>query len=150
MSDDYAATEASEPDRAPQSTPESAPESTPESAPESAPEPDAPHLSQYADPALDVQPELAEGHRYPSTIGGAIYLVALAVSIAGTVLVTRGHWRGGINWIAGALIGAAIGRLLLPREQAGMLEVRRRSLDVVILAGFAAALLLLTASIHAR
>jgi hypothetical protein len=130
----------------------------PEPEPDEPSEPSAPsgpegqQLSEYADPALDVPPEPAEpeGRRYPSTIGGAVYLVALAVSIAGTVLVTRGHWRAGIVWIAGALIGAAVGRLLLPQSQAGMLEVRRRSLDVVILAGFGIALLVLSASIKAR
>jgi hypothetical protein len=115
-------------------------------------EPDAPspELSEYADPALDVPPVLAEARRYPSTLGGAIYLVALAASVAGTVIVTRGQWRTGITWIACSLLGAALGRLVLPRSQAGMLEVRRKSLDVVILAGFGLTLLALVASIKAR
>jgi len=113
-------------------------------------EPATPELSEYADPALDVPPVLAEARRYPSTVGGAVYLVALAASIVGTVIVTRGHWRTGITWIACSLLGAAVGRLVLPRSQAGMLEVRRKSLDVVVLAGFGVTLLALVASIKAR
>jgi hypothetical protein len=116
------------------------------------PEPAAPtpELSEYADPAVDVLPVLAETRRYPSTIGGAIYLLALAASVAGIVIVTRGHWRTGIVWIACSLLGAALGRLVLPRDQAGMLEVRRRSLDVLILSGLGLTLLALVASIKAR
>ena len=114
------------------------------------PEPPAHELSEYADPALDVPPVLAEARRYPSTVGGAVYLVALAASIFGTVIVTRGHWRTGITWIACSLLGAAVGRLVLPRSQAGMLEVRRKSLDVAVLTGFGVTLLALVASIKAR
>jgi len=114
------------------------------------PDPPEHELSEYADASLEVPPVLAEARRYPSTLGGAIYLVALTASIAGTVIVTRGHWRTGITWIACALLGAALGRLVLPRSQAGMLEVRRKSLDVVILAGFGVTLLALVASIKAR
>ena len=109
-----------------------------------------PELSEYADPELDVPPVLAEARRYPSTIGGMVYLIALGTSIAGTVIVTRGHWRTGIVWIACALLGAAVGRLVLPQSQAGMLEVRRRSLDVFILSGLGVTLLALVASIKAR
>jgi len=114
------------------------------------PESPGPELSEYADAALDVPPVLAETRRYPSTIGGMVYLVALGASIAGTVIVTRGHWRTGIVWIACALLGAAVGRLVLPKSQAGMLEVRRRALDVFILSGLGVTLLLLVASIKSR
>lgn len=109
-----------------------------------------PALSEYADPEQEVPPESAEPRRYPSTIGGMVYLVALAVSVAAIVVVTQGHWRTGLVWIACAMIVAAIGRLLLPREQAGMLEVRRRSLDVATLAGFGIAILILNATINSR
>lgn len=112
--------------------------------------PDDVHLSEYADASAEVPQVPSDGRRYPSTIGGAVYLVVLGASIVGTVIVTRGHWRLGIVWIACALLGAAVGRLVLPRTQAGMLEVRRRPLDVFILVGFAVALLALTASIKAR
>jgi hypothetical protein len=125
------------------------PEATPEPLPVG-PADEGPHLSEYADPSVEVPPVPSEVRRYPSTIGGAVYLVVLAASIVGVVIVTRGQWRFGIVWIACALLGAALGRLVLPREQAGMLEVRRRSLDVVILAGFGVALLVLTASIKPR
>jgi len=109
-----------------------------------------PQLSEYAHPEEDVQPESSEPRRYPSTIGGMVYLVALVACVTGTVIVTRGHWRTGIVWIALALIAAAIGRLVLPQEQAGMLEVRRRSLDVATLAGFGIVILILNATIHSR
>jgi hypothetical protein len=86
-------------------------------------------------PAADVPPESAEpeGRRYPSTLGGACYLLVLVVSAIGLGLVSQGHWRAGIKGIAGALIFAALVRLVIPAQQAGMLAVRRRSVDVVIL-----------------
>jgi len=122
----------------------------PEANPEQEPGPDGPHLSQYAQPGLEVQPESAEPRRYPSTIGGLVYLAALAACIAGLVIVSRGRWQAGIAWIASALLAAACGRLVLPQSQAGMLEVRRRLIDVAILAGFGVAMLALVASIRNR
>ena len=109
-----------------------------------------PHLSEFAQPELDVLPESAEPRRYPSTIGGLVYLAALGACLAGLVFVTRGHWRLGIAWIASALIGSAVARLLLPASQAGMLEVRRRYVDVVLLAGFGVGMLVLVAGIGER
>jgi len=109
-----------------------------------------PQLSEFAQPELDVLPTSAEPRRYPSTIGGLVYLAALAACIAGLVIVTRGHWRLGISWIASALIGSAVARLLLPASQAGMLEVRRRYVDVLLLAGFGVVMLVLIASIGER
>jgi len=112
--------------------------------------PDAPHLSDYAQPGIEVQPQSAEPRRYPSTIGGLVYLAALGACITGLVIVSRGHWQLGIVWIASAMLGSAGGRLILPQSQAGMLEVRRRLIDVVVLAGFGVAMLALVASIRNR
>ena len=111
---------------------------------------DSPHLSEYAQPGIEVQPQSAEPRRYPSTIGGLVYLAALGACITGLVIVSRGHWQLGIVWIASAMLGSAGGRLILPQSQAGMLEVRRRLIDVVVLAGFGVAMLALVASIKAR
>jgi cation transport ATPase len=102
------------------------------------------------DPPLDdVPPESAEpeGRRYPSTLGGIFYLVVLGVSAVGLAVVSRGDWRLGVRWIAGALVFAAVVRLVIPAPQAGMLAVRRRSVDVVILVAIGAALWFLSSSI---
>lgn len=100
-------------------------------------------------PVEDIPPESAEpeGRRYPSTIGGLIYIGVLAVSAAGLVIVVRSDWRLGVKWIAGALVLAALVRLVIPSQQAGMLAVRRRAIDVVILAGLGVALWFLSTSI---
>jgi hypothetical protein len=49
--------------------------------------------------------------------------------------------RGGTLAIAGALFVAALARLVLPAEWAGMLASRKRYLDVITLAVLAAGLL---------
>jgi hypothetical protein len=86
-------------------------------------------------PVDDVPAESAEptGRRYPSTIGGAFYLVVLLISAAGLVVVAQGDWRAGVKMIGGSLVLAAVVRLLLPAKDAGMLAVRRRAIDVVLL-----------------
>ena len=100
-------------------------------------------------PVDDVPAESAEpgGRRYPSTLGGMFYLVVLGVSAIGLGIVTQGDWRLGVKWIAGALVLAAAVRLVIPAPQAGMLAVRRRSIDVVILAALGVALFFLSTSI---
>ena len=100
-------------------------------------------------PVEDIPPESAEpeGRRYPSTIGGLIYLGVLVVTAVGLGIITQGDWRLGVKWIASALALAALVRLVIPAQQAGMLAVRRRAIDVVILAGLAIALWFLSTSI---
>ena len=95
----------------------------------------------------DAVSEEEGGRRYPSTIGGAFYLVVLAVTGIGVGIVTTGSWRVGVRWIAAALIFAALVRAVLPARDAGMLAVRRRWLDCLMLAGVGATLLFLATSI---
>ena len=71
-----------------------------------------------------VDPE--EPRRYPSTIGGAFYLVVLGVVGFALVLVSLGDWRIGIRLFGGSLLLAAAVRLVLPARDAGMLAVRHR------------------------
>lgn len=101
------------------------------------------------EPPDEEQPVSAEegGRRYPSTIGGAFYLVVIAVTAIGFGIVTTGAWREGIRWIAGALLFAAVVRAVLPARDAGMLAVRRRWWDCFLLAGVGVALILLAGSI---
>jgi hypothetical protein len=101
------------------------------------------------EPPEDVPAESAEpaGRRYPSTIGGACYLLVLAASAVGLWVTARGDWRLGVKWIAASLLAAAVVRLVLPAPDAGMLAVRRRSVDVTLLAVVGCALLFLSATI---
>ena len=88
-----------------------------------------------------------EPRRYPSTIGGAFYIVILLACIGGVVLVSTGRWRLGIQVVAGALVVASGLRLLLPNRDAGMLAVRHRAVDVTLLAGLGGLLYFLAVSI---
>ena len=53
---------------------------------------------------ISAEPVEEEGRRYPSTIGGAFYLVVLAVVAISIGIVTTGNWRLGVRWFGGALI----------------------------------------------
>jgi len=88
-----------------------------------------------------------EERRYPSTIGGACYLVVLGVGVAAIVVAAIGDWRFGVRLLAGALGGAAACRLVLPQRDAGMLAVRHRLVDVVLLVAVAVALWVLAGDI---
>jgi len=107
------------------------------------PEPDLDPLVEDV-PADGAEPR---GRRYPSTIGGASYLLVLGVSAVGLGIVIHGDWRLGVRWVGSALVLAALARLALPTRQAGMLAVRRRTVDVLTLAGVGAALWFLASSI---
>jgi hypothetical protein len=71
-------------------------------------------------------------------------LAAILVVGVGLVLVTFGHWRQGLVVIGLAMIGAALLRLFLPLRRVGLLAVRSRSVDVLMLAGAGLALTVLT------
>lgn len=60
-------------------------------------------------------------------------LVAVVILLVGTVLVVMGHWRRGPVVMAGALALAALLRLTLSDEKAGLLVIRRRWVDVAVL-----------------
>lgn len=61
-------------------------------------------------------------------------LVVLAAVGVGAGYAVFGHWRRAALMVAGALLLAAVLRLVLPREMGGLLVVRRRWIDVTILA----------------
>ena len=108
------------------------------------------------DPALEeVSPEpvspdepFTPTHRwFPERIGGILYLGIMAATVIGLGIVASGAWRNGVRLIAAGLIAAAIIRLVLREQQAGMLAVRHRVLDATILGGVGAAILFLASSI---
>lgn len=121
---------------------EPADEPRPTKPPENVPPISAEDLVDNAHPGDEV-----EERRYPSTIGGAFYLLVLAVVAAGMVAVAMGEWRGGVRTMGGALVFAAAVRLVLRPIDAGMLAVRYKWLDVLILCVLGVALILLASSI---
>ena len=100
-----------------------------------------------SEPEPEILPPEEPPRRYPSTIGGALYVVAMIVLFVGIYLVAREDWRVGVRWMAGSLLFAAGCRLLLPSRQAGMLAVRNRAVDVALLVGVGGALIFLAGSI---
>ncbi len=109
--------------------------------PDELPEPDP--LAPIEEPFLEPQPLT----RIPSTIGGACYLAVLTVAVTGIAMVLVDDWRLGVRVVAGSLGGAAAVRLVLPQRDAGMLAVRHRLTDVLLLAALAGALWFLAGDI---
>jgi len=119
---------------------------------------DAPHDEPAAAEPSDAEPLEGEGRsipplrevaeiRKPSTLGGVAYLIVLGAALVGVGVAASGAWRTGVSWLAVALIGAAVTRVVLPDDNAGMLRVRRKLLDAAILTGAGVALLVLAATI---
>jgi hypothetical protein len=88
-----------------------------------------------------------DGRRYPSTIGGMFYLLVMAVVAFALALVVLDEWRTGIRLMGGALVFGALVRLVLRSRDAGMLAVRHKVLDAVILVLLGGALIFLAGSI---
>lgn len=88
-----------------------------------------------------------EPRRYPSTIGGAFYLLVLGVVAVSMVLVVLDEWRTGIRLMGGALLFAAAVRLVLRTRDAGMLAVRHKLLDALVLVVLGGSLIFLAGSI---
>ena len=70
----------------------------------------------------------------PSTTGGIFFLICVGLMLAGLVLVAFAPWRSGVTLMGMAFALAFIMRMVLPDDRAGMLRVRRRLLDLVVLA----------------
>jgi hypothetical protein len=73
-------------------------------------------------------------------------LVLLLAVVAG-VLIFQYHWREGTGLIGGALLVAAVFRAVLPTEQAGLLAIRGKPVDVLSYAGLAVLILFVTFTI---
>jgi hypothetical protein len=97
--------------------------------------------------ASAAESDAEDERRYPSTIGGAFYLLVLATAALGIAIAWGGDWRLGIRCLAGGLCVAALLRLVLPARDAGMLAVRNRFFDALLLGGLGAAILFLATTI---
>lgn len=100
--------------------------------------------SPYGDGIPEVAPVPAE-RRYPSTLGGAVYIGILVATLVGLGISATGAWRQGVGWIGCALLAGAAARGVLSDNNAGMLRVRRKLLDVALFV-FAGVLLLILAA----
>ena len=96
---------------------------------------------------LEEPEESEEPRRYPSTVGGALYLGVLGLCGAGVAVVAGGDWRLGVRVLAIGLMVAAGLRLVLPKRDAGMLAVRHRAIDVTLLAALGGLLYFLAVTI---
>lgn len=93
---------------------------------------------------MTTPPPLPTPGRRPSTVGGLVYLLVVATTGVGLVVVALGPWRRGVMLMGAALVVGAVMRALLSENEAGMLRVRRnRWIDLLMLAGVGAALVVL-------
>ena len=90
---------------------------------------------------------LRRWRRRPQTIGGLLYLIVLAGTGGGLLLALAGEWRAGVRLVGLALVVAAISRAALRPEEAGMLGIRNRVVDAVMLAVVGLAMIVLASSI---
>ena len=74
------------------------------------------------------------GGQWPILLPGLILIAAFGLVIAG-------YWRRGALVIAIGVAVAAVLRLTLPEDRAGLLAVRSRAIDVVTTASVSAAML---------
>ena len=85
-----------------------------------------------------------EPRRVPSTFGGMVYLIVVAVTAVGLLIVAFGPWRRGVELIGVGLIFGAVMRAVLRDRNAGMLRVRRHKwIDVLMLGGVGTAMIVL-------
>lgn len=71
----------------------------------------------------------------------------LLVAAVGVAITATRHWRRGVIVIGTALLLGALLRAALPSARAGLLAVRRRPIDVAVLAAFGTALVALASSV---
>ena len=74
-------------------------------------------------------------------------LAVLAVAGVGLLRVATANWREGSVLLGGALLLAALLRVVLAPENAGLLAIRGRSVDVLSYLGLGTAVVLLAVTI---
>ena len=67
-------------------------------------------------------------------LGTVAFLACAGLTVIGIVLVAVGSWRQGVGYVGVSLLLACLARFVLPDRMAGLLRVRRKSLDVALLA----------------
>ena len=77
-----------------------------------------------------------EARGIPSTLGGLVYLIVVAASAVGLLIVAFGPWRRGVGLIGLGLLFGALGRDSCSDNNAGMLRVRRSGWADVLMLGW--------------
>lgn len=62
-------------------------------------------------------------------------LIVLGIACVGLLLVWIGHWRWGTSIVGSAMCLGGLERVLLPRRTAGLLQVRSRAFDLLVMFG---------------
>jgi hypothetical protein len=75
------------------------------------------------------------------------FLTVMLVVAAGIVRIVMYYWREGTVLIGAALLLAALFRMLLSDQKAGLLAVRGRKVDVLLYGGFGAMILFVALTI---
>ncbi len=70
------------------------------------------------------------------TVGRLPVWLVYGIFAVGLVEVLTQHWRQGAVLLGGALLTAAVLRMVLPPERVGLLAIRSRVIDVVLYTGF--------------
>lgn len=63
------------------------------------------------------------------------FALVLAVTVLGLVRIVQYHWRQGVVLIGVALLLAALLRVLVTDEQAGLIAIRGRGVDALLYSG---------------
>ena len=74
-------------------------------------------------------------------------MAVLAVAALGLLRVATANWREGSVLLGGALLVAALLRVVLPPDRAGLLAIRSWAVDVLSYAGLGVAVVLLAMTI---
>ena len=110
-----------------------------------------PVVTTPAEPAPDAEPPpppptppaAQRPRRLPQTVGGTVFVVIVGIVTVGLGLVVWGAWRTGIVWMGVAMLVGALTRAVLSERAAGMLRVRRRWSDTLLLTVAGVGLILL-------
>ena len=78
-----------------------------------------------------------------TALGTVLYAVVLAGLAVGLALIAGGPWRTGVGVCGGSMITAGLGRLVIPDRMSGLLRVRRRTTDALLMLALGAGLVAL-------
>jgi Protein of unknown function (DUF3017) len=105
---------------------------------------DAPQVVEEAEAVPGAAAVPVEANERPRGLLGELPLASVIGGVAlGLVIIALHHFRWGNLVIAGSLMAGALFRAILPTRQAGLLVVRARFTDVLIMVAMGGALMVL-------